>query len=435
MSKYTFAEVTDLLAQRTDRPRTLSGRDQARLGLSRLGLNWEPLAARTVVVAGTNGKGSVCRALEHFFLSDSKPVALFTSPHLVHVRERIRLNGKAVTEADFVRAFGAVEAATSDLALSHFETLILMAAWLFQANLPPDSAWYIFEVGIGGTFDATNAFAHQTSVITALGLDHQELLGSSLLSIARQKFGIISPHSKVFHLPGYPPEVVAELRELKTSLGLHLQQSQTPQYDVRDDFPLPQEQIETPCGRFSLPLPGFHSAQNLQLAIEVAVGLGLNLRPGLSQLDQLYWPGRLDVLSTPRLPCPILLSGDHNPLGIKALGETLKHIPYQNVHFLVGIGKAKDRSAILHDLSRVPRSTLLLTSTPFRGSSDKDFSEWIERGIGFDPLPAKALTRIWAQAQAQDLIVVTGSLYLVGQIYQQALEGGWLTPKQTSYFD
>jgi folylpolyglutamate synthase/dihydropteroate synthase len=218
-------------------------------------------------------------------------------------------------------------------------------------------------------------------------------------------------------------------------MALEVHAASAPNYFIHDKFPLPREQIGTPWGRFSLPLPGRHSAQNLQLAIEVIEGLGLDPRPGLSKLDQLYWPGRLDLISHPQLPCPVLLSGDHNSLGIEVLCETLKHIPYQNVYFLVGIGKSKNRGAILSELLRVPRSQLALTSTPFRGSSAKDYSKWLEQGITFDLLPEQALARICTKAQAKDLIVVTGSLYLVGQIYQQALEGGWLTPKQACYFE
>ena len=161
--------------------------EPTRRGLARLGLPAFP-DSRVVIVAGTNGKGSVCACLESLLIAAGQTVGLYTSPHLVETTERFRRNGRDISPDEFTHAYLAVCERTRGLGLTHFELLTLMAYWIFVgANGTPAVDWLILEVGLGGIWDATNAIPHRYWVITSLGYDHQNLLGSTLTEIAANK--------------------------------------------------------------------------------------------------------------------------------------------------------------------------------------------------------------------------------------------------------
>lgn len=429
-----YADALANLNSRILMPKTAPGIIKIQRALERLNLRYPRNGSNTLVIAGTNGKGGVCRSLEHFFAKAGLKTHLFTSPHLVNVRERIRIGETPIDEESFAQAFEHINSLTQDLDLSHFETLVTLTAWLFYQNPPSPEDWFIWEVGLGGTWDATNAIPHSHAVITALGFDHQDLLGDSLIEIAKNKFGIFGPGNDVYCLANYPIEIrdllASEVRRL--NLDLHV----APEWDYQCDpgFPLPKETLVSRWGDIPLPIPGRHFAENLNLSLHILDALEIDISLGLRDLHELYWPGRMDVLQLPTSLGSLMLSGDHNPMGVRALKKTLSSIEYDQIFVLAGVGKNKDRSGILSELSSVPRSQLILTRSPFQGCDQKDFSEWLQAGRGYIEEPIQALTMLLNKCGHRDLVIVTGSLYLVGEIYTHALKADWLPQNKRGFF-
>jgi dihydrofolate synthase/folylpolyglutamate synthase len=369
---------------------------------------------KVVVVAGTNGKGSVCATLEALLLNAGQSVALYTSPHLEETTERFRINGEDISTELFCLAYQKVSEKISDLKVSHFEILTLMAAWLFF-SYSPRIDWFLFEVGLGGTWDATNAIPHQYSVITTLGFDHQNLLGSTLESIANNKFGIVHSENQVIHSP-FDPQIQSLVLETQKKTHSTWRQSLPFQLQVRnqDIAPEPKFFMRTVWGEAQLTLPGSRGAQNTATALTTFQELGFSPQAHLSALEQVRWPGRMEQILHPISRCPIYFSGDHNPSGVQSLIEILSYYRWDHLHILAGIGKDKDLDGTLAPLFDLPKSSVLLTVTPFKGRSIEDYGRWAERAAEVCENPVSALTTIARKAEKRDLVLVTGSLYLVG---------------------
>ncbi len=409
-----YQNILDHLSQRVQMPKTAPGLEKTLQALQRLTLCWPKDLRHNILVGGTNGKGSVCRLLEHFFLAHGHRTFLYTSPHLVDIRERIRWNGKPISISDFTLAFKEVDSLTQDLNLSHFETLTVMAAWLaYRQPIENKNTWFIWEVGLGGTWDSTNAIPHGISVLTQLGLDHQDILGPTLSEIAQNKLGILQKNNTVIVHPCWTDNLFSPLLKEKVQLlNLNLHESSTNHLGT---------------------IP-FRFYDNLCVAQTVLKALHISAEPGMASLDQYYWPGRGDWLNPPQIPCPILLSGDHNPQGIKNLLHHLNQYSYKKLHFLVGIGKGKDANQMMKQLTSVSYDQMVLTQTPFQGRSEEEWRPWTLNGFTFMSEPLDAFFYLTKNAHPQDMIVVTGSLYLVGEIYKHALKNNWLPETKKTFF-
>lgn len=402
--------------------------DNIQAALTRIG--YERFALRpeqVVVVAGTNGKGSVCAALEALTRAAGLRVGLYTSPHLVETTERFRIAGEDIDRVLFSEAFDRVDRCTADLKLSHFETLTAMAAWIFASGervAPVDRL--ILEVGLGGLWDATNAIAHRYCVITPLGLDHQNLLGNSLAEIAMNKFGIVGEGASVVHSP-----LPSELKPLAQNLArrTHSAWHEAAIQPFRVERPArevePRYWLDTPWGSVENALKGERGALNASVALEACLkfpgwlGQGMvadQLRACVPALSGIRWPGRMQKLENVKTPCPIYLSGDHNPQGVRSLLALLQDFTWKRIHLIVGVGRDKDAEGVLAPLFALPGSRVYLTVTPFKGRRLTEYGPWIERAQGAFESPLQALNQAIQQAESGDLILVTGSLYLVGEV-------------------
>ncbi len=389
-------------------------------------LNVDP--SKTILVAGTNGKGSVCATLEALFMAAGETVGLYTSPHLVDTTERIRIQGQDISQELFSRAYQQIlrilntpEALNKirNVKFSHFEMLTLMAAWIFYSGKDsPRVDRSIFEVGLGGTWDATNAIPHTSCVITPLGYDHQNLLGSTLSEIASNKFGIVTRESVVVHAP-LPDEVKKYAKEVEALT--HSKWRECIPFNLKIDKKerTPIFTLQTPWGDAPLSLAGKRAAQNSAIALTLFQELGYAPKLYLSVLKHVRWPGRMEKISSTQTGCPIYVSGDHNPQGIQSLLELLTDYPRNHLFILAGIGKDKDQDGILNPLFSLENSSIYLTEIPFRGRSINDYGSWLNHAQGAWPDPMQALQELIKLAKPNDMILVTGSLYLVGYIKQQ----------------
>lgn len=375
-------------------------------GMKLLRLDIDP--SRVIVVAGTNGKGSVCATLEALLLEAGQTTGLYTSPHLIEHTERIRVNGQDISRELFTEAYEQVSHLTRDIALTHFEALTLMAAWVFFKN-PRPVDWAIFEVGLGGLWDATNAIPHDTAVITALGLDHLNLLGPTLSDVARNKFGIIHKDTRVVHAK-FPEELGKLVQETKSARGR--QWLQAPETELLVE-PGPKFCMSSPWGKAELKLAGKRAAQNSSLALSVFEALGFDPGRHLSALSKVRWPGRMELVANK--PVPTYLSGDHNPQGIESLLELLEYYPRTHLHILAGVGREKDADGVLAPLFDLPNASVYLTEIPFRPRTRAEYGAWADKAADYSADSARALRAIQAKAKTGEMILITGSLYLVGQ--------------------
>ncbi|MEW6057810.1 MAG: cyanophycin synthetase [Bdellovibrionota bacterium] len=420
MNDSRYRQVVQALEARGVMPKTRPALEPTKQGLKALGLgsSFSIDPSRAVVVAGTNGKGSVCASLEALLLSTGSRVGLYTSPHLIEHTERIRLSGKDISRDLFCQAYDHVSEKTRHLQLTHFETLTLMAAWAFAAGaITPPSDWMIFEVGLGGTWDATNAIPHAFNVISRLGFDHQNLLGETLAEIAANKFGVVGQDSTVVHSPFTDGSVASLAREAAEKTNSTWICSKSFDLSVKSqDFEEPRYLLRSEWGEAPLKLPGWRGAENTALALTAFEALGFDPGRALHALEKVQWPGRMEKVESANLKRRLYLSGDHNPQGIESLVQLLKDYPRNHLHLIVGVGREKDLDGILRPLQKLPDASLYLTETPFRGRRIQEYGEWLKSCQGAWPDPQQALQEVLRSADPRDMIVVTGSLYLVGQI-------------------
>ena len=288
----------------------------------------------SIHVAGTNGKGSVCAMLASILRADGRRVGLYTSPHLADVRERIRIDGRTIADADFDRLLGRIRKTIDRLLAAgrleahptYFEVLTILA-FLHFAERKVDIA--VLEVGMGGRFDATNVVTPLVSVITSISLDHREYLGRSLAAIAFEKAGIIKPGVPVVNgAEGRAAGAVIRRRARERGAplvsafgrdGALFAARTAAGFRFRYEF----------CGEsfaFRLKLPGVHQGENAAVAVAAARTLGcvdrpLERRTILAGLAAAEWPGRLEAVG--RRPL-VLLDGAHNEDGARALAAYVR---------------------------------------------------------------------------------------------------------------
>jgi dihydrofolate synthase/folylpolyglutamate synthase len=395
-------------------PTSLPQIDSMRRALDRSGLLSRIDSERSIVIAGTNGKGSTAATLSALIHATGSSVGLYTSPHLVSACERIRVAERDIAEDEFVQAYAELRSLIRAEGLTHFEALTLIAAYVFYSGKTRDAIdWSIWEVGLGGLFDATNAIPHRFCAITALGLDHQAILGSALREIAFQKLGIIGTGAVVVH-----GAFQAEIEPLRAETSLR---TDCRWIGARSARALALDRIETPWGVAPTSLLGDRAAQNSAIALTLFEALGWDPRAHLHALSEVRWPGRFSQAPLAGFACPVYLSGDHNPQGVESLLSILRSLertaPWERIHVIVGIGKDKDAREMLERLETLRGLRLYLTQTPFKPLPIAEYPARLKEGHATrDADPWKALARAREAASSQDMVLVTGSLYLVGEI-------------------
>ncbi len=385
-------------------------------------------AFRSVHIAGTNGKGSTAAFITSMLQAAGYRVGLYTSPHLVSFTERMRINGVQITEAKVVelaqrvRECASRPVAGAGTAVPTFFEVTTAMAFTWFAEERVDLA--VIEVGMGGRLDATNVLTPLLSVITNIDLEHKEFLGATLELIAAEKAGIIKQGTPV--VTGVvQPEVVAVLeREAATK--------QAPLHRLGKDF-VPERivpgltQVFDYRGRgnvlhaLELGMIGRHQIDNACLAIaaiEVLRESGVvvdeaTMRCGLARTR---WEGRLERVA--RRP-DIFLDGAHNPASATRLAAAIRELKpsYQRLALVIGILGDKDHAGILSQL--LPLADLVIVTKPnySRAMDVEALASTIRKQHGSVETAetvAAAIALARQQAAPNDLVLVTGSLYVVG---------------------
>jgi dihydrofolate synthase / folylpolyglutamate synthase len=376
----------------------------AKLGLDRIravlaALDNPQNAFRSIHVAGTNGKGSTCAMIEAGLRASGIRTGLFTSPHLIEPTERIAIDGMPVTPRQFERAFDAVHKVAGEPHPTYFETVTAMGFWLFR-ELRVQIA--VVETGLGGRLDATNILNPALTVITPIDFDHEAYLGGTIEAIAAEKAGILKPGVPVI-FARQRPEAQAVLDQ--RAAELHIPVKRTSEFEIRN------LQVSARGSEFSgikCPLAGEHQIENAIAAALALESLGVSPKG----IEQTIWPGRLEQIS----PNPdIILDGAHNPAGARALARYLERF-YAGRKIWMIFGAMRDKAVdeiagILFPLA----SELVLTAPQNpRALRPEALREFAGRGrVAPDILTALELVR--AGVSEDDAVIITGSLFLVGE--------------------
>ena len=370
-------------------------------------------------IAGTNGKGSTAAMLHRILSQSGYRVALYTSPHLVSFTERIRVGDEEIAPNEVVALAQEIwnRTAATNVPLTFFEFVTVMA-FIYFARRKIDVA--VVEVGLGGRLDATNLVRPVVSLISTISKDHEAYLGSDLLSIAREKGGIIKQGIPAV-CGALPTEVAALLKDIADERA-------APAYFLGRDFifSLKNEDrfdytgLKWRLSDLDIALRGKHQKRNAALALaglEIAAGdFPVNesaLREGLKTVR---WPGRFEIL---RDKPTIVLDGAHNGEGVRALIEELESFRGQRtVRLLFAAMEDKDWRLMLEGFSEVV-DEIVLTRVNMERCADPFYlasqlsGKIPHRAIGNAPT---ALEHILDRAESDDIILIAGSLYLIGEM-------------------
>ena len=398
----------------------------------------------SVLIAGTNGKGSTAATLASILHASRLKTALYTSPHLIRINERICINGVEITDDDFARLHGEADRVAERLVEigelpwhpSFFEMMTAIAFLQF-ATERVDVA--VLEVGMGGRLDATNVVEPLVSAIADISLDHQKFLGNTVGEIAREKAGVIRPGGVVVTLPQQPEanDVIGNTILELDAVGISAVQyvppvspgsaesriASTENHSLRSRYPL---QVMGKQILVESPLVGRHQLRNVALAIAAAEELSKKGLAGITAesiergIRETRWPGRFQVLPAEGDRPEIVLDVAHNPAGAWALRSALSEL-YDDRPLVFVFGAMRDKA--ISEMTEIlfPLAQRVIATRPDnpRAASPEEILQAGNRtGAEIEIVPEvrAALERARGCAEGKVVVVVTGSIYLVGEV-------------------
>ena len=350
---------------------------------------------KSIHVTGTNGKGSTCAFLASILRKAGYTVGLYTSPHLIRFNERIKLNGVDISDKDLIRFTSVIREKLHGIDATFFEFTTALA-FLYFAEKKVDIA--VIEVGMGGRLDATNVIVPEVCVITHVAFDHLEHLGKTLIEIAREKAGIVKTNVPLVTAETHP-DVLALFRKVCHDHGSEMT-------------------VVGDAGDWKLSLRGEHQTVNARTAV-AALRVIHDIFPVSDQairegLATAKWPGRLMVVSEKPL---IILDGAHNLDGMLALRDYIVELPRRKI-LLLGIAEDKDVSAMVKLI--VPLfEQVIVTQGNFKPMDAGKLAGEVRKhcsNVTIVPSAAEAFRKARASVKKNELLLVTGSLYLVGDV-------------------
>lgn len=381
-------------------------------------------------IAGTNGKGSVAAMAESILRHMGRRTGLYTSPHLVRVEERIRVSGHDISPRGFSRLTEMITDKESDLLrrgrldrlLTYFE---FMTACAFEHFAEQHVESAVIEVGLGGRLDATNVAIPRACVITGISYDHEQILGNTLVKIAHEKAGIIKPGITVVSgcRDGAASGVIRRRASRKSAPLIEIDRDCSTRVigggrsGCVFDLGTPRREYR----RIRLSLAGRHQVRNATLAVaglEALEEAPLNLRAVRHGLSQASWPGRLDEYPAPRRT---LLDGAHNAEGAQVLRDFLGGRREKKLHMIFGALRDKDIRRIgdcLFPLAEVIHLAPLRNERAAAPEEIASLNERFRSRMRVHSSARKALLAAWRECPRKGLVVVTGSLYLIGELLQ-----------------
>lgn len=387
------------------------------------------LAAKSVHIAGTKGKGSTAAMMASALSASGFVTGLFTSPHLLTIRERFKVDDHFITEEEFASLVNTIQPHVeyTDRQKGHgklttFEVLTAMAFAYFKSK---KAQFQVIEAGLGGRLDATNVLQPEVCVIAPISLDHTEILGNTLAKIAAEKAGIIKKGSKVVAAP-QSDEVIkvieAICKDKKASLvkvGLDVSW-ELRKANMRSQY----FQVTTLEATYNLiiPLLGAHQLENAATGVTALELLSHDYPTITAQsiatgLARVYWPGRLQILL--RRPL-VVVDGAHNAHSMSRLREAIgKSFRYQKLIIIMGTSSDKDIHGMVEELAGIADTVIVAPSKHPRAMDPKkleaEFATYrIQTRV--ETSVADAVKYALSVADLRDLIVATGSLFVVAEV-------------------
>jgi len=397
----------------------------------------------SVLIAGTNGKGSTAATLASILRASGLKTALYTSPHLIRINERIRVNGEEIGDDDFARLHDEVDRVAETLVEERelpwhpsFFEMMTAIAFVHFARLHVDIA--VLEVGMGGRLDATNVVEPLVSVIADISLDHQKFLGNTVGEIAREKVGIIRPGGVVVTLPQTPEanDVIGNTILELGARGVSAVQYVPPVSPGSPEYRVPSTEKNSGWARYPLqvlgrqilvetPLTGRHQLRNVALAVAAADELGKLGVAGITAesiergIRETRWPGRLQGLPARAGWPEMVLDVAHNPAGAWALRSALS-VRYDSRPLIFVFGAMRDKA--ISEMTEIlfPLAERVIATRPEnpRSASPEEIQQAGSRTGAEIEVAAEigaALERARESAGNETVVVVTGSIYLVGE--------------------
>jgi len=387
------------------------------------------LAARTIHIAGTKGKGSVAVMITQVLSSSGYRTGLYTSPHFHTLRERISIDGDLISEADFAAAMAEIKPFvesmkqdTSFRQLTYFEALTALAFAYFQKKRVD---FQVLEVGLGGRLDATNIVPNPAvCIITPISLDHTQILGNTLEEIAREKAGIIKPGCWAVISP-QPHEAALAITNICLEKKAKVVQvgKDVTWRKIGGDLHHQSLAIDGRTGNYQVSIPLLADFQLENAATSVAAleilssdGFDISATNIAQGLAQVRWPGRFQILQ--QQPT-VVIDGAHNVASMKRLVDNMKaYFPQKRIFLVFGTSCDKDIPGIINELVSLSPQVIVTQASHSRAAPLTALAtEFTKRGI--EPETRKtvpeALLRALSLARKTDVVCVTGSLFVVAE--------------------
>ena len=376
-----------------------------------------------VHIAGTNGKGTVASCMASIFQASGRKTGLFTSPHLIDFTERIRIDGQQISREKVAEYCTRLKPTIVEQGATFFEVTTAMA-FAFFAGDGVDAA--VIETGMGGRLDATNTVRSDIVIIPSIGIDHTAWLGESLREIAGEKAAIIKPGSRVY--TAVPEgEALEEIRRSAERCSAELHHAgHEASFTVFDAQPgLLDLEVRLSGGdrhRFKVPLTGSFHAANVTLAVLAALSTGIcwpDIETGLSRLSSVGYRARLERISERPL---VMLDVSHNPDGMEKTVQALDEMrnSFRSLLVLVGVAADKDAAGIVRQLQQIA-DVVVAVDLPSERSLPAEALAALCTGAGIRDVhvcrsSTEGLDLLGRLAAPEDLILVTGSFFLAGEV-------------------
>jgi dihydrofolate synthase/folylpolyglutamate synthase len=389
--------------------------------------------AGSVHITGTNGKGSVAIMIAYALTASGYPTGLYTSPHLHSWRERIRVDGKLISEAELAQIVADLRPYVEEVnkratygQLTTFEFLTCMAFAFFGQK---GVKFQVLEVGMGGKFDATSVITPLVAIITTIGLDHTDVLGNTIAEIAAEKCGIIKPGITVVISP-QPPEAARVIEKTCAERGAKLLVvgKDVSWQAIESGLDGQRFRVGGRRGEYELSIPilGEHQLQNAATAVaalEVLAEKGFDIpaekvAKGFSKIE---WPGRFQVL---RRKPPVVVDGAHNIDAARSLKKALKeYFDFEKAILVMGASDDKNIRGVIAELAPLFDRVIVTRSRHPRAMAPAPLAaEFARHGIKAriaEDVPS-ALSQVLALAGEKDLVCLAGSLFIVGEAIEAA---------------
>jgi len=386
-------------------------------------------------VAGTNGKGSVCAMISSILINAGYNVGMYTSPHLKKFNERIRINNNLISDDKIIEYYLRIKKHVTNQ--TFFEITTAMAFLYFKEKNPD---FIVLETGLGGRLDSTNVITPLISIITNIGVDHTEYLGSTINKIAFEKSGIIKRNIPVVTAAeGIALKTIKKISNKNNSIliiinknnikiNYNINKSMNKEINNFNEFNLDNKEFNEKNNHWTFDfneyknlkldnLNGTFQALNATITIKAIQTLKNdrnlkinknNIKKGLSDAK---WPGRFQFIEK-----NILVDCAHNPDGFRILVNELKNIKYDKLFLIVGFSNDKDIKSISKLLNKYPDKIIITKSSNNRAINPIKIKKYFNYNSTLINDPKKALKFARKNATKNDLILVTGSIFLVGEI-------------------